>query len=96
MYFISLFKKPGKKLSALAIPVHFLSLEQRKLSMKSFIESKFGYCPLTWMFCGRKTNATVSHVHEKALRIVYRNNSLCFDEMLKNIQTAIERYKVKV
>ena len=83
MYFISLFKKPGKKLSALAIPVHFLSLEQRKLSMKSFIESKFGYCPLTWMFCGRKTNATTSHVHEKALIIVYRNNSFCFDEMLK-------------
>ena len=51
--------------------------------MKSFIESQFGYCPLTWMFCGRKTNAAVSHVHEKALRIVYRNNSLCFDEMLK-------------
>ena len=83
MYFISLFKKPEKKLSALAIPVHFLSLEQRKLSMKSFIESKFGYCPLTWMFCGRKTNTTTSHVHEKALIIVYRNNSFCFDEMLK-------------
>ena len=51
--------------------------------MKSFIESQFGYCPLTWMFCGRKTNARLNHVHERTLRIVYRNNSLCFDELLK-------------
>ena len=74
--------------------------------MKSFIESQFGYCSLTWMFCRRKTNTRINHVHERALRIVYRNNSLCFDQLLqidksynihhKNIQTlAIELYKVK-
>ena len=74
--------------------------------MKSFIESQFGYCPLTWMFCGRKTNTRINHGHERALRMVYRNNSLCFDQLLqidksynihhKNIQTlAIELYKVK-
>ena len=74
--------------------------------MKSFIESQFGYCPLTWMFCGRKTNTRINHGHERALRVVYRNNSLCFDQLLqidksynihhKNIQTlAIELYKVK-
>ena len=35
------------------------------------------------MFCGRKTNATINHVHERALRIVYRNYSFSFDEPLK-------------
>ena len=74
--------------------------------MKSFIELQFGYCPLTWMFCGRKNNTRINHVHERALRIAYRNNSLCFDQLLhidksynihhKNIQTlTIELYKVK-
>ena len=74
--------------------------------MKSFIESQSGYCPLPWMLCGRETNARTNHVHERALRLIYRNNSLCFDELLqidesynidhKNIQTlAIELYKVK-
>lgn len=74
--------------------------------MKSFIESQLGYCPLTWMLCGRKTNARIIHVHERALRVVYRNNSLCFNELLKidksyniphtNIKTiAIEICKVK-
>ena len=93
-------------MSALSRLANFLSLEQRKLLIKSFIESQFGYCPLTWMFCGRKTNTRINHVHERALRVVYRNNSLCFDQLLQidksytihheNIQTlAIDFYKVK-
>ena len=99
-YLISLCKKVLARLE------NFLSLEQRKLLIKSFIESQFSYCPLTWMFYGTKTNARINHVHERALRIVYRNNSLCFDELLKidksynihhkNIRTvAMELYKVK-
>ena len=51
--------------------------------MKSFIESQFGSCPLTSIFCGRKTNTRINHVHERALRIVYKNNSLCFDQLLQ-------------
>ena len=35
------------------------------------------------MFCGRKTNSRINHVRERALRIVYRKNSLSFDELLK-------------
>ena len=42
-YLIWLRKKAMKKLSALARLANFLSLEQRKLLMKSFIESQFGY-----------------------------------------------------
>ena len=56
--------------------------------------------------CRRSTNARISHVHERALRIVYKNNCLCFDQQFKmdksynihhkNIQTlAIELYEVK-
>ena len=82
-YLISLCKKAGKKLSTLARLANFLSVEQRKLLMKSFIESQFGYCPLTWMFCGRKTNAKINHVHERALRIVYRKSNLRFDQLLQ-------------
>ena len=73
-YLISLSKKARKKLSTLARLAIFLSLEQWKLLMKSFIESQFGYCPLTWMFCGRKTNTRINHVHERAVKRVYRNS----------------------
>ena len=75
-YLISLCKKAGEKLSALARLANFFSLEQRKLLMKSFNESQFGFCPLIWMFCGRKTNARINHVHERALILAYKNNSL--------------------
>ena len=36
------------------------------------------------MSCGRKTNARINHVYERALSITCKNNSLCFDEVLKN------------
>ena len=74
--------------------------------MKSFIEAQFGYCQLIWMFHTRELNRKINHIHERALRIVYRNNSRSFTEMLKkdnlacihyrNIPSlAIELYKVK-
>ena len=66
VHLILLCKEAGKKLSALARLGNFLSLEQRKRLMKSFIESQFGYCPLTRMFCGRKTNTRINHAHERA------------------------------
>ena len=105
-YLVSPCKKAEKKLSALTRLANFLTLEERKLLMKNFIESQFGYCSLTRMFCGRKNNTRINHVRERALRIAYRNNSLCFDQLLqidksynihhKNIQTlTIELYKVK-
>ena len=52
-----------------------------------------------WKVCRRKTNTRTTHVHERVLRMVYRNNSLCFDQLLqidksynihhKNIQTLV-------
>ena len=82
-YLISLWKEAGKKLSALAGLAKFLSLKQKKLLTKSFIESKFDYCHLKWMIWRRKTNTRINQIHERALRIVYRNNSLRFDELSK-------------
>ena len=74
--------------------------------MKSFIEAQFGYCQLIWMFHNRELNRKINHIHERALRIIYRDNSSSFTELLKkdnsvcvhyrNIQSlAIELYKVK-
>ena len=44
--------------------------------MKSLIESQFGYCLFTWMFCRGKTNARINEDNKRALRIVYRNISI--------------------
>ena len=56
-YVFDLCKKAGRKLSVLARLSNYMSLEKRRTLMKAFIESQFGYCPLTWMFHSRKANS---------------------------------------
>ena len=57
------------------------------------------------MFCSRKVNNNINKLHERALRIVYQDDILNFEELLEkdnsfsihseNIRTlAIEMYKV--
>ena len=43
-------KKTGKKLSVLARLSNFMFTNKKKVLMKAFIESQFGYCPLIFMF----------------------------------------------
>ena len=98
-------QKAGQKLHALARISNFMSLEKRKLLMNSFISSQFSYCPLIWMFCSRRINRKINHIHERALRLVYDNYTTSFDDLLKKDNTvsihhrnihyvAIEMYKV--
>ena len=74
--------------------------------MQAFIKSQFSYCPLIWMFHSRTLNNRINHLHERALRLVYKDESLSFSELLvkdhsfsiheKNLQMlAIEMYKAK-
>ena len=74
--------------------------------MKSFIMSHFRYCPLIWMFHDRATNNRINKIHERALRIVYRDIESTFNELLaiensvsvhqRNLQLLmIEIYKTK-
>ena len=81
-----------------------MSLDNRKMLLRAFIESQFSYCPLTWMFHSRTLNNKINQLHEKALRIVYGDYKSKLDELLekdgsfiihhRNIQTlAIEKCK---
>ena len=99
-------KKACRKLSALTRICKFLSLERRRPLMKSFIESQFGYCPLVWMFCGKKSNNRIKHLHEIALGIVYNENQSSFEDLLRKDRSvsihhrytrsfAIEIYQIK-
>ena len=52
--------------------------------MKAFITSQFSYCPLVWMFHNRTLNNRINKIHERALRLVYKNETfLSFDDLLK-------------
>ena len=42
-------KKASLQLNALARIARFMNVSKKRIIMKSFIESQFGYCPLIWM-----------------------------------------------
>ena len=102
----NLCKKGSQKLHALARISNIMCQDKLYILMKAFIESQFGYCPLTWMFHSRTLNSRINRIHERALRLVYKDTHLTFEELLRkdnsfsihhrNLQIlAIEMYKVK-
>ena len=58
----------SKKLHALARISEFMNIHKRIMTMKAFIASEFGYCPLEWMLNSRKLNSQVNKLHERALK----------------------------
>ena len=101
-----LLKKGNQKLHALMRIKSYLTEAKLKLVMKTFIESLFNYCSLIWMGHSRGTNRKINKLQERALRVVYNNKSLTFQQLLekgksftiheRNLQKlAVEMYKVK-
>ena len=81
-YVSSLHKNAGSKLSVLSRLSNLISFQQRRLLMKSLVKVQFEYCPLVWIFHGRKVNRKINQMHERLLRIVYRDYSSSFKDLL--------------
>ena len=65
--------------------------------MRGFIYSQFQHCPLAWMFHGRKLNNNISKLHERALRITYRDQNSSFESLFeKDSSTTIHVKNLKV
>ena len=60
-----------------------MSFKQKRIFMKTFVESQFGYCPLIWIFHSRKVNSKINHLQEWSLRIVYNDYITLFEDLLK-------------
>ena len=102
----SLCKKAGRKLSVSSRLSNLMSFQQRRPLMKAFVEAQLGYYPLVWIFHGREINRKINHIHERPLRIVYRDYNISFKVLLtkdksacihhRNIQSLpIELFKIK-
>ena len=86
--------------------VTLLPFKKRRELFKAFIEQQFAYCPLVWFFHDRDLNAKINRLQERALRLVYEDYVLTYDELLdkdksvtihhRNVQLlAIELYKIR-
>ena len=67
-------KRESQKLNALARVVPYMNMQKRRIIMKSFVTSQFGYCPLIWMFHSRRLNNKTNSIHERALKITYQDH----------------------
>ena len=80
----TLSNKANKKYHALARVCNYMDAKKRRVLMNAFITSQFSYCPLVWMFHSRTLNNRINKIHEKALRLVYKNEAFSsFDDILK-------------
>ena len=66
-------KTASQKLHGLARVGRYMTFEQRRDILHSFLKSQFGYCPLVWMFHTRDLNNKINKIHKRALRIVYQD-----------------------
>ena len=96
----------SRKLTALTRLSSILPFHKMKVLIQSFFNSQFSYCPLVWTFCSKTSNEIINKLHERSLRILYKDDSASFKELLtkdnsvtvhiRNIRLlAIDMYKVK-
>ena len=79
----SLCNKVGEKLHALARIVTYMCTNRAQLLMRSFIMSKFSYCPQISMCDSRKINTQINKLHELDLRLFHNDKSFSFRELLE-------------
>ena len=100
-------KKTSQKLHALARIVNYMDLSKRKVLIKAFIISLSSYCSLIWMLHSRTLNNRINDIHERALRLRYKDKQSSFKDVLEKdhsvtvhhraIQVLVtENFKVKI
>ena len=72
-----------------------MSTGQKRIIMKAFINSQFGYCPSVWMNHNTKINNRINRIHKRALRVVYNEDNVTFGQLLKK-DNAVKIHDLKV
>ena len=81
-------KKANKKYHTLTRVCNYMDTKKRGVQMNPFITSQFYYYPLVSMFHSRTLKNRISKIHERALKLVYNNETfLSFDYLLKRDQS---------
>ena len=60
----------------------YLNTDCRIAMYKSFISSNFSYCPVSWMFCGKRNSDELEKLQERALRFVFSDYTSPYNDLL--------------
>ena len=67
----NLVRKAQYKLHALWCITQFLTIEKAKILGNAFIDSRFNYAPLIWMFCRKTFYSKIEKIHHRTFKVVY-------------------------
>ena len=76
-------KKSARQLNVLKGIGRYLNKLGRLTIYYSFILSNFKYCPVTWHFCSEKNTKKMEKIQERALRFIYDDYVLNYEELLE-------------
>ena len=76
-------KKSACQLNVLKRIGRYLNKLGRLTIYYSFILSNFTYCPVTWHFCSEKNTKKMEKIQERALRFIYNDYVLNYEELLE-------------
>ena len=62
---------------------NILPFDLRRNIYISFIEPYFNYCAQTWHFCNKSLAEKLEKVNERAIRFVFRDKHITYEELLK-------------
>ena len=71
--------------------VYSLKFKQRKLLLNAFFTAQFSYAPVVEMFHSRMLNNRINHINERAMRLVYKDYTSSFDELLEQHSKKLQR-----
>ena len=72
----------SRQLNALKRISKFLNLSCRLQIYTAFISAHFGYCPVVWIFCGKKNMQKLEKLQERALRFIYSDSDASYSDLL--------------
>ena len=75
-------RKAGAQLNALSRISHILDQSSKLALVRSFISSHFNYGPVIWHFCSASDREKMESIQRHALRLVYKDKHLSYDDML--------------
>ena len=75
-------KKASRQLNVLKRIGKYLNKLGRLTIYYSFILINLNYCPITWHFCSEKNTLKMEKIQERALRFVYNNYTINYEELL--------------
>ena len=61
--------------------------------MKAFITPQFSYCSLIWMLHSKASSNRINNIHERALRLTYKDYQSSFKEPLEQDHSTTVHHK---